>query len=55
MCNCKSSKTSKKVSQKELNRRIKKAEKRLQFLEETLKEKTDKIVSDIDNMLIFND
>lgn len=55
MCNCKSSKTSKKISQKELNQRIRQAEKRLQFLEESLKKKTDKIVSDIDGMLIFND
>lgn len=55
MCNCKSSKDTKKPSRKELNLRIKEAEKRLQLLEESLKKKTDKIVSDIDDMLIFHD
>ena len=52
MCNCKSSK---KASKKELQRRILETEKKLQHLEKTLQEKTDKIVSDIDGMLIFND
>lgn len=55
MCNCKSSKDSKKSSKKELQQRITAAEKKLQLLEKSLQEKTDKIISDIDTILIFND